>query len=208
MRRIQLTTTEHEQLEHTFKTTSERRLRERCQAVLMASRGRKRQAIAQDLGVHRTTVRRWLQQSQHHGVEGLTIQGAPGQARRIPATLAPTIQDWVKGGPQGCGLDRANWTYEELAVYLSQTTGIEVQRTAMRDFCQRYGIRPYRPTYRYLRGDPQKQQEAREELAALKKSPSGGVRAAEPRRSPLSVGADITGHPGGEGPSPHRRHVG
>ena len=56
MRRILLTTTEHEQLEHTFKTTSDRRLRERCQAVLMASRGRKRQAIAQDLGVHRTTV--------------------------------------------------------------------------------------------------------------------------------------------------------
>jgi transposase len=174
MRQIRLTTVEHEQLEHTFKTTSDRRLRERCQAVLMASRGRKRQAIAQDLGGHRTTVRRWLQQYYHHGLEGLTIQWAPGQSRRIPATLAPTIQDWVKGGPQGCGLDRANWTYEELAVYLYQTTGIEVQRTAMRDFCQRHGIRPYRPTYHYLRGDPQKQQEAREELAALKKKPKQG----------------------------------
>jgi transposase len=61
-----------------------------------------------------------------------------------------------------------------LAVYLYQTTGIEVQRTAMRDFCQRHGIRPYRPTYHYLRGDPQKQQEAREELAALKKKPKQG----------------------------------
>ena len=170
MRQIRLTTVEHEQLEYTFKTTSDRRLRERCQAVLMARRGRKRQAIAQDLGVHRTTVRRWLQQYQQHGLEGLTIQWAPGQARRIPATLAPTIQAWVKGGPQGCGLDRANWTYEELAVYLYQTTGLAVQRTARRDFCQRHGIRPYRPTYHYLRGDPQKQQEARAELAALKKT--------------------------------------
>jgi transposase len=124
--------------------------------------------------VYRTTVRRWLQQYQPHGVEGLTIQWAPGQARRIPATLAPTIQDWVKGGPQGCGLDRAIWTYEELAVYLYQTTGIAVQRTAMRDFCQCYGIRPSRPTYHSLRGDPQKQQEAREELAALKKKPKRG----------------------------------
>src|SRR5215471_5720660 len=126
MQRIRLTTAEHEQLEHTFKTTSDRRLRERCQAVLMASRGRKRQAIAQDLGVHRTTVRRWLQQYHYHGLVGLTIQWAPGQARRIPATLAPTLQDWVKGGPQGCGLDRANWTYEELAVYLYQPPGMEV----------------------------------------------------------------------------------
>src|SRR5262249_10027372 len=156
MRRIQLTTTEHEQLEHTFKTTSDRRLRERCQAVLMASRGRKRQAIAQDLGVHRTTVRRWVQPYPQHRFEGLPLPWRPGQARRIPATLAPTIQDWVKGGSQGCGLDRANWTYEELAAYLYQTTGLEVRRTAMRDFCQRHGIRPYRPTYHSLRGDPQK----------------------------------------------------
>ena len=83
MRRIRLTTTEQAHLEHLFKTTPDRRLRDRCQAVLMASRGR--------------------------------------------------------------------------------------QRTAMRVFCQRHDIRPYRPTYRYLRGDPEKQQAARGELATLKK---------------------------------------
>ena len=208
MRRIQLTIAEQEQLEDIFKTTSDRRLRDRCQAVLMASRGRKRQTIAQDLGVHRTTVRLWLQHYHERGVEGLQIQWAPGQPGRIPETLAPTIQEWVKTGPTGCGLDRANWTYEELATYVYQATGIEVKRTAMRDFCQRHSIRPYRPTYHYLRGDPQQQQAAREELAALKKSPRGGVRAAEPRRSPLSTGADVTGHAGGEGLSPHGGDVG
>jgi transposase len=208
MQRIQLTTVEQEQLEDLFKTTSDRRLRDRCQAVLMASRGRKRKTIAQDLGVHRTTVRLWLQHYHERGVEGLQIQWAPGQPGRIPESLAPTIQEWVKAGPAGCGLDRANWTYEELATYVYQATGIEVKRTAMRDFCQRHSIRPYRPTYHYLRGDPQQQQAAREELAALKKSPSGGVRAAEPRRSPLSTGADVTGHAGGEGLSPHGGDVG
>ena len=112
MRRIRLTTAEQEHLEHTFKTTSDRRLRDRCQAVLMASRGRKRRAIAQDLGVHRTTVRLWLKQYQERGLGGLHIHWAPGQPGRIPETLAPTIQSWVKDGPLRCGLDRANWTYE------------------------------------------------------------------------------------------------
>ena len=208
MRRIRLTIAEQEQLEDIFKTTSDRRLRDRGQAVLMASRGRKRQTIAQDLGVHRTTVRLWLKHYHERGVEGLQIQWAPGQPGRIPETLAPTIQEWVKTGPTGCGLDRAHWTYEELATYVYQATGIEVKRTAMRDFCQRHSIRPYRPTYHYLRGDPQKQQAAREELAALKKSPRGGVRAAEPRRSPLATGADVTGHAGGEGLSPQGGDVG
>ena len=123
MRRIRLTATEQAQLDQIFKTTTDRRLRDRCQAVLMASRGRKRKIIAQDLGVHRTTVRLWLKQYQERGLAGLPIQWAPGQPGRIPETLAPTIQRWVQEGPQGCGLDRANWTYEELATHLYQNDG-------------------------------------------------------------------------------------
>ena len=118
MRRIQLTATEQAQLEHPCKTTSDRRLRDRCQAVLMASRGRRRRAIAQDLGMQRTTVRRWLTQYGERGFAGLQIQWAPGKPGRIPETFASTIQGWVQGGPQGCRLDCANWTYEELAVSL------------------------------------------------------------------------------------------
>jgi transposase len=172
--RINVTATEQVELEHIFKTTSDRRLRDRCQAVLMASRGRKRKAIAQDLEVHRTTVRRWLSEYHQHGMAGLAIQWAPGQAGRIPEALAPTLQAWVKAGPQSCGLDRANWTYEELATHLYRTTGIKVQYTAMRVFCQRHGIRPYRPTYRYLRGDPEAQRVACQELEALKKRAQQG----------------------------------
>ena len=118
MRRIRLTATEQGHLEHLFKTTPDRRLRDRCQAVLMARRGRKRKTIAQDLGVHRTTVRLWLKQYQERGVSGLQIHWAPGQVGRIPEMLAPTIQAWVKDGPQSWGLARAHWTYEELATYL------------------------------------------------------------------------------------------
>jgi transposase len=181
MQRMRLTATEQAHLEQLVTITPDRRLRDRYQAIFMAHRGRKRKTIAPDLGVHRTTVRLWLKQYHAQGLEGLPIQWGPRQPRRIPETLASTIPDWVKEGPQGCGLDRANWTYEELATYLSQTTGIEVKRTAMRVFCQRHDIRPYRPTYRYRRGNPEKQPVAQEELAALKKSPDGDVGVVESR---------------------------
>lgn len=39
----------------------------------------------------------------------------------------------------------------------------------MQTFCHKHGIRPYQPTYRFLRGDAAKQEQARQELAALKK---------------------------------------
>ena len=110
MRRIRLTATEQARLEQLCKTTNDRRLRDRCQAIVMAHRGRKRKTIAQDLGVHRTTVRLWLKQYDEQGVEGIPIHWGPRQRGRMPATLAPTMQAWVKAGPQGWGLDRANWT--------------------------------------------------------------------------------------------------
>jgi transposase len=174
MLRITLSASEQAGLEQTFKTTADRRVRDRCQAVLMAHRGRKRKAIADDLGVHRTTVKKWLEQYRARGVEGLRVQRAPGKPRRIPEALAAMIVDWVKAGPQGCGLNRANWTYEELAVQLYRMTGIALKRTALRDFCLRHEIRPYRPTYRYLRGDPQRQVEAKAELGEMKKKPRAG----------------------------------
>ena len=102
------------------------------------------------------------------------IQWASGPRRRIPAELAPTIVAWVKGGPASCGLQRANWTYAELAEYLYTQTGIRVQETAMREFCHRQQIRPYRPTYRYLRGDPARQAATKAELGDTKKKPKRG----------------------------------
>jgi transposase len=66
-------------------------------------------------------------------------------------------------------LDRANWTYAELAEHLYQAKGVRVRKSALQVFCHKHGIRPYRPTYRFLRGDPVKQAAARDDLAALKK---------------------------------------
>jgi transposase len=169
MYRIILTATQEQELEQVFKSTPDRRLRARCQAVLMAARGRARHEIAQDLGIHRTTLRLWVQSYRKHGLAGLPIQWAPGPQARLPEEWAPRIVAWVKGGPASCGLQRANWTYAELAAYLYQQTGITVSETTMREFCHRHQIRPYRPTYRYLRGDPQRQAQAQDELGAMKK---------------------------------------
>jgi transposase len=170
MIRIRLKPEEREELERAFKGTPDRRLRGRCQAVLMADRGRPRRQIAEDLGVHRASVHRWLRAYQARGLAGLRIKWAAGPPPRIPEERAATILTWVRDGPQGCGLERANWTYAELAAHLYHVHGIEVRETAMRAFCRRHGVRPYRPTYRYLRGDPERQEAARRELEGLKKS--------------------------------------
>jgi transposase len=163
---LTLSVPERQQLEATFKTTTDRRLRERCQAMLMVDRKRRHSQVGQDVGVSPRTIQRWLNADVQGGLEGLTIRWAAGRTPHIPETLAPEILTWSKAGPAGCNLDRANWTYAALATYLYQTKGLAVSETTMRTFCTKHSVRPYRPTSRSRKGDPNQQAVARQELAA------------------------------------------
>jgi transposase len=167
--RVQLPVTEAERLEALFRSTDDRKLRDRVQIVLMAHRGRPRQDIAADLGVHRKTVTRWINAYCDAGIEGLRPRKAKGKVGNIPKALADEVKRWVIEGPVEQGLDRANWTHEELADHLLKTKGIRTSRSAVQRFCSGIGIRLYRPTYRYLRGKPEKQAQAREDLIDLGK---------------------------------------
>ena len=169
MIRIQLPPAEAEQLESLFRSTQDRKLRDRLQIVLMAHRGRPRHEIATDPGIHRIGVTRWLNAYREHGLDGLLPEKAKGASPGISAALGDEIRRRVIKGPAKQGLDRANWTHAQLADHLKKTHGIRTSRSAMHRFCSKVGIRPYRPTYRYLRGDADKQAQAREDLAGLKK---------------------------------------
>jgi transposase len=160
---------EVERLQSEFRATDDRKLRDRLQIVLLAHKGRIHKDIAADLAVNRKTVQRWLNAYLERGLPGLTPRKAPGKASNIPADLADEVKAWVIGGPTSVGLDRANWTYEEIAGHLKTAKGVKTSRSAVARFCAKIGIRPYRPTYRYLRGNPAKQEEAKADLADLKK---------------------------------------
>jgi transposase len=174
MIRIHLPQAQTDRLEKLFQATNDRKLRDRLQIVLMAQRGRARQDIAQDLGIHRRSVTRWLNAYCDGGLDALRPRTAKGKPSKIPDSLAEVIRTWVIDGPAKQGLDRANWTHEELADHLKKTKGIETSRSAVQRFCHKIGIRLYRPTYRYLRGDPVKQAQAKEDIAALEKKRSKG----------------------------------
>src|SRR3954469_16024763 len=163
--RIELTDHDARRLEQAFLQATDRKLRDRLQIVRLAHRGRPHQDIAADLGITPRTVLRWLNAYLDGGLQALRPRKAKGHDPAIPAHMAGEIRRWVIEGPAAQGLDRANWTHAELADHLKKTHGILASRSAVQRFCRRHGIRPYRPTYRHLRGDPVKQAVATEELA-------------------------------------------
>ncbi len=169
MIRVNLPAATVARLEEVFRTAAEVKLRHRVQVVLMAHRGRPHGDIATDLGCSRSSVQRWLNAYLERGLGGLTPRKAKGAEPKLTPDLARVLRRWVIDGPAKHGLDRANWTYPELADHLYKTHGIRVGKSALQAFGARHGIRPYRPTYRFLRGDPVKQAKARDEIAAFKK---------------------------------------
>jgi transposase len=167
--RICLPPEEVERLDHAFRQETDPKVKDRLLIVRLAQRGRPHQDIAADLTITQRTVQRWLNAYLDQGLAGLRRRKAPGRRPAIPDALADTVRAWVIDGPAKQGLDRAGWTHAELADHLLKDQGIRVSRAAVGRFCRKIGIRLYRPTYRYLRGDPLKQEQARQDIAALKK---------------------------------------
>jgi len=166
------------ELEAAVRQTADRKLHDRAQAVLMTHRGRPRADVAADLGVTPRTVQRHLNAYRDRGLDALRARPRPGRTPRLTEAMAPLVRGWVADGPAASGRPGlANWTYAALADHLAAARGggggggVRVRKSAMQAFCRRHGVRPYRPTYRYLRGDPAKQAAARAELAALKRGP-------------------------------------
>jgi transposase len=169
--KVELSKDEAVRLQQLFKQSRQRGVRDRAQAVLMAAERRPRGQIAQDLRVTPRTVQRWINAWIERKEAGLTPGQPPGKLPLLAASLAERVRQWVIDGPAACGTKFANWTHRTLAQYTGRTLGIKLRRSAMGAFCRRHEIRLYRPTYRYLRGDPAKQAAAQAELAALKKGP-------------------------------------
>jgi len=177
MIRIALSERQVRGLEAVFRDTGDRKLRGRAQIVLTAHRGRPREQVAADLGVTTRTLRRRLNAYLEHGVEGLRPRKAPaGAAAKIPERLAGDVRRWVIGGPQARGLGRANWTYEEPAAHPARAHGVRVGRSAVHEFCRRHDVRPYRPAYRLLRGDEEKQAEAGDGRGGAGRAQKGAER--------------------------------
>lgn len=170
MIRVNLPADDVRRLDQVFREAPDRRLRDRAQLVLMAHRGRPHGQIAADLGISRRTVPRWLNADLADGLPGRTPKKAKGAPAKVPAALADDVKQWIVEGPAKQGLDRANGTYAERADHLLKAKGVRASRSAVGRFCRKVGVRVYRPTYRFLRGDPAKQAAARDDLAELKKS--------------------------------------
>jgi transposase len=114
---------------------------ERAKIVWLSRQGQRVAAIAQDLHVHRDTVRFWLKRFNTNGLAGLQDEARSGRpdiytSEQIGAVIATALTS-----PKTLDLPFASWTLDRLEAYLNDVKGIAIKRSRIDDIIIAEGLR-------------------------------------------------------------------
>lgn len=111
--KIELTSAQQEELERDANgRTVTVRAMERAKIILGLAAGKAKQEIAEDLGIARHTVRRWVKRFLQQGTDGLEDAPRSGRPRLIPPEK---IQQIVHKTTQETPVDSTHWSTRSLA---------------------------------------------------------------------------------------------
>jgi transposase len=98
--------------------------RRRQLAVARVAEGYSQQEMAAILGVHRSTVSRWVCTARNQGADALKAKPTPGRPRKLSARQEKTVLGWLAKAPTSFGFATDLWTSRRLAALIEQRLGI------------------------------------------------------------------------------------
>ena len=114
---------------------------ERARIILLASKGKRVPAIAQELELTEITVRAWLKRFNNEGLDGLADLPRSGRpatysAEQVAEVIATALSDL-----QQLGQPFAYWTLDRLETYLDEEKKIEIKRSRIDELLIAEGLR-------------------------------------------------------------------
>ena len=151
-----LTTAQLQELDQTYRTTRDARVRTRAQMVLLcAEQGRTVPEVATIVRQNEETVRRWLERYQAEGVNGLTDAPRSGAPPKVTPNYRETLLQLARRRPRGLGLPFSLWTASRLADHLAEATGIRLSPASIYRFLRAGGVHLSRPQHTITSPDPE-----------------------------------------------------
>lgn len=140
-------------------------VRDRLEMICLCNRGWRVSRVAQHLGVHVQTVRRYVHAFLNGGCDALVPRPHPGRPPRVTAADLDALERRIDES------DRT-WTTPQLAQWLASERQVKVCTGHLSVLLHRRGFRWKRTkqSLKHKHGDPKLQRTAIQELAALKKS--------------------------------------
>jgi transposase len=133
------------QLRRMRAATPDKGLAMRCQIVLRAAKGRRRQEIADGVGCSVSWVDRVLARWRELGAAGLADRREDNGELKLDEAYLARLYEVVDDCPRDYGYPRPTWTTELLAKVMEQQTGVKVHRATMSLALRKIGARLGRP---------------------------------------------------------------
>lgn len=109
--------------------TASARLVERAKILHLGSAGQTVPQIAQALGVHEKTARKWFKRFEQGGIAGLEDAPRSGAPSRSTAENKARVLEAARTRPSALGLPYGSWTFERLAAYIHEHLGLHLKKT-------------------------------------------------------------------------------
>ena len=150
--REKLFTLSHKQrddLERRYKQTSERRISERIQAILLLDAGHNREQVARILRVNPKTITRWIHIFVHLGIDTLCTLQSGGNEANLTALEQQQLSTWLDAGVRST---------KEAIAWVETSFQVSYTESGMRKLLHRLDYRYKKPAPVPANADPEAQQ--------------------------------------------------
>jgi transposase len=142
----------------------------RGRAVLGYLDKRRVMDLAEEAGVTRGSVNRWLQWYEALGIDGLLTGVPPGAAPRLTELQRAALTAVVEGGPLAAGYQSGVWTGPMIGDLIAHRFGVRYHNHHIPRLLHQLGFSVQRPRKRLARADALAQEHwLRVRLPAIKK---------------------------------------
>jgi transposase len=119
--------------------------RRRHLAVQRVCEGYPIEEVADFLGVHRTTVSRWVAAFRARGASGLETRPAPGRPPKLTHTQEKVIRRWLADQPTEHGFPTDLWTGPRVAHLIRREFDVALNPKYLTVWLRRRGFTPQKP---------------------------------------------------------------
>ena len=118
--------------------------------------GEKPSEVMRSMGLHRTSIYRWLKTYEEGGYEGLAGTKAEGPTPKLDEKQRQQIRRWIIGkDPRQYGFDFGLWTRNIIRQLIKDRFGVEVSLATVGSILAGLGITPQKPLRRAYERDPE-----------------------------------------------------
>ena len=112
--------------------------------------------VMRSMGLHRTSIYRWLNAYAQDGDEALASSKASGPKQKLDEKQRRQVRRWILGkDPRQYGFDFGLWTRKIVAELILEKFGITLQLTAVGRLLASLDITPQKPLRRAYERDPE-----------------------------------------------------